>query len=103
MARKLSETQMAALRALEQLSVHGAPWAARDIAARAGQSTDGAAYTLRSLRNRGLVTVGHGDGDCYGYRITEAGRDEVARDNERETAERAALDAFLAGRFPEKT
>lgn len=75
-----SAVQLAVLRALDRLD--GQPdVAARDVGARTGQSTDGAAYTLRSLRERGLVAVGgHGVGEpTRGYRLTDAGRDLVRR------------------------
>lgn len=71
MTRKLSGTQQAALAAVTALDGTDGHVTARDIAARTGQSADGAAYTLRSLVSRGLVAPGSNDGERYtGYRLT---------------------------------
>lgn len=72
--RKLSQLQHSALRALRKLGASGdGVAAAHQVGQLTGQSTDGAAYTLRSLVNRGLVALGHHDGDRYGYRLTGEG------------------------------
>jgi DNA-binding MarR family transcriptional regulator len=72
--RKLSGTQAAALKAMARLGEAGTDVpTARDIAPLTGQSSDGAAYTLRSLVRRELVVLGHHDGDRYGYKLTPAG------------------------------
>jgi DNA-binding IscR family transcriptional regulator len=77
---KLSEKQQAALRVMTQLAAVGTDVpTVRDIAPLTRQSTDGAAYTLRSLVSRGLVAHGHHDGDRYGYKLTEAGVEEAGR------------------------
>lgn len=48
--------------------------AARDVARLTGQSSDGAAYTLRSLVARGLARADAHDGDRWlGYQLTAAG------------------------------
>lgn len=80
---KLSYTQRKVLRAMDQLGAHGNGdgATAREIASRTNQSSDGAAYTLRSLVRRELVdNTGH-DGDRYGYRLTVSGLAE-SRDEE---------------------
>jgi DNA-binding IscR family transcriptional regulator len=82
---KLSDKQQAALRAMVRLAAGSATAGAvpvptaREIAAEAGQSTDGAAYTLRSLVRRELVVLGHHDGDRYGYKLTPAGREQAGQ------------------------
>jgi DNA-binding MarR family transcriptional regulator len=79
---KLSGLQLAALKALRVLSADGSVPQARDVARRTGQSSDGAAYTLRSLVNRDLADLGHHDGDRYGYLLTDEGKAELDRNNQ---------------------
>lgn len=73
-----SGCQRAALRAMAALAADGIDVpTVRDIGPRTGQSSDGAAYTLRSLVRRGLVVLGHHDGDRYGYTLTPAGAEQA--------------------------
>jgi Mn-dependent DtxR family transcriptional regulator len=75
---RLSDRQQAALKTMSRLAANGTDVpSVRDIAPLTGQSTDGAAYTLRSLVSRGLVEHGQHDGDRYGYKLTEAGREQA--------------------------
>ena len=72
--RKLSAMQRNALEAIARLADAGVDVpTVRDIGPETGQSSDGAAYTLRSLVNRGLVSLGRHDGNRYGYKLTPAG------------------------------
>lgn len=108
-ARKLSPLQQAVLAALaELLPAPGSapmdgqfpppgPVHARDVARITGQSSDGAAYTLRSLVRRELVTIGSHDGDAAGYLLTEAGQAETAAEAARQAAEREQFLARVAG------
>lgn len=76
--RPLSVWQKSALVAMESLARQGTDVPiAREIAEVTRQSTDGAAYTLRSLVKRGLVELGRHDGDRYGYKLTTEGREEL--------------------------
>lgn len=70
-AMKLSDPQHRALAVL----LGGQVLTARQVGEVTGQSSDGAACTLRSLVGRGLVILGHHDGDRYGYKITDEGRE----------------------------
>lgn len=75
--RRLSCTQQSVLEAMARLETAGAPFLeARSIALGTGQSSDGAAYTLRSLVRRGLVEVVQGQrgGQRGGYKLTPAGQ-----------------------------
>lgn len=76
--RKLSRTQQGALEAMARLTAGDANgqavWTAREIGAENGQSSDGAAYTLRSLVHRELVAHSGHNGERYGYKLTPAGR-----------------------------
>lgn len=75
---RLSDRQQAALRAMARLAADGTDVpTVRDIAPLTRQSSDGAAYTLRSLVNRGLVVLGRHDGDRYGYKLTPVGREQA--------------------------
>ena len=79
--RKLSGKQEAALTALAELTAAdpdgNAIWTAREVAGVTGQSSDGAAYTLRSLVARDLVGHGGNDGERYGYKLTPAGSEQA--------------------------
>lgn len=75
-SRRLSDTQAAVLRAMARLA-GDRPLEAREIGAVTGQSSDGAAYTLRSLVRRGLVEVIAHDGERSGYALTQAGRESA--------------------------
>jgi hypothetical protein len=76
---KLSGKQQGALEAMARLEAAGAPsLEARSIALGTGQSSDGAAYTLRSLVRRGLVEVVQHDGQRGGYKLTPAGQQAAA-------------------------
>jgi O-acetyl-ADP-ribose deacetylase (regulator of RNase III) len=96
--RKLSETQQAVLSALHRLGAHGDGNAvsARETGRRTGQSSDGAAYTLRSLVRRELVSHGYYAGDMYGYRLTDAGLAEVVAERARREAKAAEARARWA-------
>lgn len=76
--RRLSNKQARALSAIFSLGRRGIDVpTVRDIGPLTGQSSDGAAYTLRSLVKRGLVELGHHDGNRYGYKLTPEGREEL--------------------------
>jgi DNA-binding MarR family transcriptional regulator len=76
--RPLSYKQGLALNAIVALGRQGIDVpTVRDIGPLTGQSSDGAAYTLRSLVKRGLVELGHHDGHRYGYKLTPEGREEM--------------------------
>lgn len=76
--RPLSWKQGRALNAIVTLAGRGIDVpTVRDIGPLTGQSSDGAAYTLRSLCRRGLVELGHHDGNRYGYKLTPEGREEL--------------------------
>jgi hypothetical protein len=76
--RPLSVWQKSALVAMGTLARQGIDVpTVRDIGPLTRQSTDGAAYTLRSLVRRGLVELGHHDGNRYGYKLTPEGRAEL--------------------------
>jgi hypothetical protein len=106
MSAKLSGKQQAALAALDRLLPEPAapmdgqwpvaPVAARDVARETGQSTDGAAYTLRSLVRRQLAEIGSHDGEAAGYLLTAAGRAEVAAEAARRAADGERLRAWLS-------
>jgi DNA-binding MarR family transcriptional regulator len=113
MSAKLSGKQHAVLAALDRLLPEPAapmdgqwpvaPVAARDVARETGQSTDGAAYTLRSLVRRQLAEIGSHDGDAAGYLLTAADRAEVAAEAARRAADRERLRAWLSGSREETT
>lgn len=65
--RPLSELQRAMLRALDRLGAHDVVTgvSARDAGTRTGQTSDGAAYTLRSLVRRELAGRGYGEASTY--------------------------------------
>lgn len=76
--RPLSNKQARVLSAIFSLDRRGIDVpTVRDIGPLTGQSSDGAAYTLRSLVKRGLVELGRHDGDRYGYKLTPEGREEL--------------------------
>jgi DNA-binding MarR family transcriptional regulator len=78
--RALSDLQRRALRVMAALAADGIDVpTVRDIGPKTGQSSDGAACTLRSLVRRGLVDLGHHDGNRYGYKLTPAGRKREQR------------------------
>jgi DNA-binding MarR family transcriptional regulator len=99
---KPSAGQLAALRALAQLEGRIEATAAR-VGAYTGQSVDGAAYTLRSLVNRGAAEIGAWDGDRRCYQLTAAGRAEIAKDDARRAADKERLTAWLAAQYPPVT
>jgi DNA-binding MarR family transcriptional regulator len=75
-----SATQLAALHALAALAGRGITPTAARVGAWTAQSSDGAAATLTSLMNRGLVARSGHDGDRrLGYQLTDAGRELEAR------------------------
>jgi DNA-binding IscR family transcriptional regulator len=79
--KNLSGIQQAALAALARIAARrgaGADMAtAREVGAESGQSSDGAAYTLRSLVRRGLVAIVPGGAAAGGYRLTPAGAEQA--------------------------
>lgn len=76
---KPSEMQQRMFRALLELDGQD-DVTARKLGGITDQSSDGAAYTLRSFTRRSLVTPGAHDGDRYlGYQLTPAGR-QIALD-----------------------
>jgi DNA-binding MarR family transcriptional regulator len=91
-----SAVQLAALRALSALEEGGVAATAAGVGAYTAQSPDGAAYTLRSLVNRGLVTRSGHDGDRWlNYRLTATGRELAERHHAGETPDREAILAIL--------
>jgi DNA-binding IscR family transcriptional regulator len=75
---KLSYGQRKALRAMAGLAENGIDVpTVKDIGPKTGQSSDGAAVTLRSLVRKGLVELGHHDGNRYGYKLTPTGTEEA--------------------------
>jgi hypothetical protein len=82
--KPLSDLQQRALRAMTALAADGIDVpTVQDIAPKTGQSSDGAAYTLRSLTRRGLVALGRHDGDRYGYKLTPAGAAATEKKDEK--------------------
>ena len=74
MKTDMSKRQLEALRVLAWLAATGTDVpSVREIAPLTGQTADGAAYTLRSLVVRELVSAGEHEGGRYGYKLTEAG------------------------------
>lgn len=71
MASKLSKTQARMIVALEGQDIA----TAAGLGLATGQSSDGAACTLRSLVKRGLVKHAGHDGDGWGYQLVDAGED----------------------------
>lgn len=75
--RKLSTMQSALLDAMKRHATENdGIHQARQIAQWTGQSSDGAAYTLRSLVRRGLVEVVRHDGERGGYRLAGEGEQQ---------------------------